>query len=112
MEYCIYPFGQLTTVEEFFRVDGADDMVMTHTRYQSLGVGLPYSPAEGILTNTPDGKFILKMDRPYKTVKLRTAVQAKPRIIHKNKVYDLCDLYGQGTLVEIKAEKRYQYWLN
>ena len=103
---------QLTTVEEFFRVDGADDMVMTHTRYQSLGVGLPYSPAEGILTNTPDGKFILKMDRPYKTVKLRTAVQAKPRIIHKNKVYDLCDLYGQGTLVEIKAEKRYQYWLN
>ena len=103
---------QLTTVEEFFRVDGADDLVMTHTRYQSLGVGLPYSPAEGILTNTPDGKFILKMDRPYKTVKLRTAVQAKPRIIHKNKVYDLCDLYGQGTLVEIKAEKRYQYWLN
>ena len=98
--------------EEFFRVDGADDLVMTHTRYQSLGVGLPYSPAEGILTNTPDGKFILKMDRPYKTVKLRTAVQAKPRIIHKNKVYDLCDLYGQGTLVEIKAEKRYQYWLN
>lgn len=60
-------------------------MVMTHTRYQSLGVGLPYSPAEGILTNTPDGKFILKMDRPYKTVKLRTAVQAKPRIIHKIK---------------------------
>ena len=98
--------------EEFFRVDGADDMVMTHTRYQSLGVGLPYSPAEGILTNTPDGKFTLKMDRPYKTVKLRTAVQAKPRIIHKNKVYDFCDLYGQGTLVEIKAEKRYQYWLN
>lgn len=52
------------------------------------------------------------MDRPYKTVKLRTAVQAKHRIIHKNKVYDLCCLYEQGTLVEIKAEKRYQYWLN
>lgn len=103
---------QLTTVEEFFRVNGADDMVMTHTRYQSLGVGLPYSPVEGRLTTTPDGKFILQMDRPYKTVKLRTAVQAMPRIIHKNKVYDLCDLYGQGTLVEIKAEKRYQYWLN
>lgn len=103
---------QLTTVEEFFRVDGADDMVMTHTRYQSLGVGLPYSPAEGTFTNTPDGKFILKMDRPYKNVKLRTAIQAKPVIIHKNKTYDLCKLYGQGTLVEIKAEKRYRYWLN
>ncbi len=103
---------ELTTVEEFFRVNGADDMVMTHTRYQSLGVGLPYSPSEGTLTNTPDGKFILKMNRPYKTIKIRTAVQAKPCILHKTKVYNLCELYGQGTLVEIKAEKHYQYWLH
>lgn len=103
---------QLTTVEEFFRVDGIDKLMMTHTRYQSLGVGLPYSPAEGTLIHTSDGKFILKMDRPYKTVTLRTAVQAKPRIVHQGKVYDLCDLYGQGTLVEIRAEKRYQYWFN
>lgn len=103
---------QLTTVEEFFRVDGVDDMIMTHTRYKSLGVGLPYAPSEGRLISTPDGKFILEMNRPYKTVKLRTTVQAKPCIIHKNKVYDLYDLYGQGTLVEIKAEKRYKYWFN
>ena len=70
--------------DPFLRVDGADDLVMTHTRYQSLGVGLPYSPAEGILTNTPDGKFILKMDRPYKTVKLRTAVQASKILSRTN----------------------------
>ena len=58
-----------------------------------------------------DGKFDLEMNRPYKYLKFRTAVQAMPKIIHKDVTYDLCPLYGQGTLVEVKVMKRYQYWL-
>ena len=103
---------QLTKVEEYFRVNDVNDMLLTHTIYQSLGVGLPYSQTDGKLTRTIDGKFNLEILRPYKVVKLRTAVQAKPSIRHNNFVYDLCDLYGQGTLVEVKVEKRYQYWFN
>ena len=38
-------------------------------------------------------------------------MQAMPKIIHRDEIYDLCALYGQGTLVEVKAVKRYQYWL-
>ena len=50
------------------------------------------------------------MNRPYKSLMFRTAVQAMPKIIHKDKTYDLCALYGQGTLVEVRVIKRYQYW--
>lgn len=103
---------QQTPVDEYFRVDGVDDMTMTHTTYESLGVGLPYDPAEGKFTSLKkDGKFDLEMNRPYKSLKFRTAVQAMPKIIHKDVTYDLCPLYGQGTLVEVKVMKRYQYWL-
>jgi len=103
---------QRTPVEEFFTVRGADDLLMTHTIYQSLGVGLPYSPSEGTYKQLPDGRFLLTMNRPFKTVKLRTAVQAMHKIIHGATVYDLCKLYGHGTLVEVKAVPRYRAWLN
>lgn len=103
---------QQTPVDEYFRVNGANDMTMTHTTYESLGVGLPYDPAEGKFTSLKkDGRFDLEMNRPYKSLKFRTAVQAMPKIIHNDVTYDLCPLYGQGTLVEVKVIKRYQYWL-
>ena len=103
---------QQTPVDEYFRVNVVDDMTMTHTTYESLGVGLPYDPSEGKFTSLKkDGKFDLEMNRPYKSLKFRTAVQAMPKIIHKDEIYDLCPLFGQGTLVEVKVIKRYQYWL-
>ena len=101
---------QKTPVEEYFTVRGAADMVMTHTIYQSLGVGLPYAPGEGSYHQLPDGRFYLEMNRPYRSVALRTAVQAMHKIIHAGTVYDLCQLYGQGTLVEVKALHRYEMW--
>ncbi len=101
---------QLTPVLEFFEVEGANDLIMTHTIYQSLGVGLPYLPSEGKFTKLPDGRFKLDMNRPFDSVKLRTAFQARHMIIHGDTEYDLCKLYGQGTLIEIKVMKRFLSW--
>ena len=103
---------QQTPVDEYFRVNGVNDMTMTHTTYESLGVGLPYDPSEGKFTSLKkDGKFDLEMNRPYRSLQFRTAVQAMPKIVHKDTTFDLCALYGQGTLVEVKVIKRYQLWL-
>ncbi|HCJ90311.1 MAG TPA: DUF1850 domain-containing protein [Acidaminococcaceae bacterium] len=103
---------QLTPCDEYFRINGPDDMVMTHTVYQSFGVGLPYDPKDGKFTALEkEGKFEMEMNRPYRSLRFRTAVQARPMIFHGTQVYDLCNLYGQGTLVEVRALKRYQYWL-
>jgi hypothetical protein len=100
-----------TPWEEFFTVNGVNDLTMTHTRFESLGWGYPYSPNDGLFRRTDDNRFELVMNRPYKQVDLRVAEQAMPCIVHYNTVYDLCALFGHGSLVQVKAEYRWQYWL-
>jgi hypothetical protein len=100
-----------TPWEEFFTVNGVNDLTMTHTRFESLGWGYPYSPNDGLFRRTDDNRFELVMNRPYKQVDLRVAEQAMPCIVHYNTVFDLCALFGHGSLVQVKAEYRWQYWL-
>ncbi|MBQ7882967.1 MAG: DUF1850 domain-containing protein [Phascolarctobacterium sp.] len=99
-----------TPWEEFFTVNGVNDLTMTHTRFESLGWGYPYSPSDGKFRQTGDNRFELVMNRPYKQVDLRVAEQAMPCIVHYNDVYDLCALFDHGTLVQVKAEYRWQFW--
>ena len=99
-----------TPWEEFFTVNGVNDLTMTHTRFESLGWGYPYSPNDGLFRRTDDNRFELIMNRPYKQVDLRVAEQAMPCIVHYNNVYDLCALFGHGSLVQVKAEYRWQFW--
>ncbi len=100
-----------TEWDEYFKVNAENDMTMTHTRFESLGWGYPYSPTDGRLRTTADGKFILEMNRPYKEVALRISEQAMQHILHGKEDYDLIAMYGQGTAIKIKAIYRYQYWL-
>lgn len=103
---------QKTPVDEFFRIEGAGRLTMTHTTYESLGVGLPYAPSEGRFTSLKEkGKFDVEMNRPYRFLQFRTASQAMPKIVYKDKIYDLYGLYGQGVLVEVRVMKRYERWL-
>ena len=99
-----------TTWEEFFRVNDVHDMTMTHTRFESLGWGYPYSASDGRFSRTEDGKFNLEMNRPYQDVVLRISEQAMQHLIHHQEDYDLVAMYGQGTAVNIKAQYRYEYW--
>ena len=99
-----------TAWDDYFRVNGVDNMTMTHTRFSSLGWGYPYAPSEGKLTRTADGRFDLEMSRPYKELALRISEQAMPHLIHGSEDYDLIKLYGQGTALKIKVQYRYDYW--
>ena len=99
-----------TAWDDYFRVNGVDNMTMTHTRFSSLGWGYPYAPSEGKLTRTADGRFDLEMNRPYKELALRISEQAMPHLIHGSEDYDLIKLYGQGTALKIKVQYRYDYW--
>ena len=103
---------ELTIWDEYFRVNGPNDMVMTHTEFSSFGWGFPYLESDGKFSVTKDGRFRLEMNRNYKTVPLRISEQAMQKIIHGKASYDLVALYGQGRAVTIFALKRYNYWLN
>ena len=70
-----------TPWEEFFTVNGVNDLTMTHTRFESLGWGYPYSPSDGTFSQTGDGKFQLVMNRPYKQVDLRSG-KSPPDQVH------------------------------
>lgn len=100
-----------TEWDEFFRVNGAEDMTMTHTQFESLGWGYPYSPSDGKFTKTADGKFNLEMNRPYKEVAIRISEQAMQHIQHGSEDYNLIPMFGQGRAIKIMAMYRYQYWL-
>jgi hypothetical protein len=103
---------QLTPCDEYFRINGPHDMTMTHTIYESFGVGLPYDASEGeFISLKEQGKFEMIMNRPYQSVTFRTAVQAMPNITYHGQTYDLCSLYGQGTKVEVTVMKRYEFWM-
>ncbi len=103
---------QQTPCDEYFRINGPHDMTMTHTIYQSFGVGLPYDGSEGqFISLKKDGKFEMILNRPYASVNFRTAVQAMPKIRMQNHTYDLCELYGQGTRVMVTVMRRYELWL-
>jgi hypothetical protein len=99
-----------TEWDDYFRVNAVNNLTMTHTRFESLGWGYPYSPNEGKLVRTADGKFDLEMNRPYKELALRISEQAMQHIVHGRDDYDLIKLYGQGTAVKIKLQYRYAYW--
>ena len=100
-----------TAWDEYFTVNGCNDMTMTHTKFQSLGWGFPYSASDGKFSQTADGRFQLILNRPYKEVALRISEQAMQHIVHRNQKYNLIELFGQGTAVTVKSMYRYQYWM-
>lgn len=101
---------QKTPVQEYFIVRGENDLLLEKTIYQSMGVGLPFMASEGKLKTTGDGHFVLEMHREYKTLKLRTGLEACPKIYFGGNVLPIYNLYEPGTLVEIKVVKRYETW--
>lgn len=101
-----------TPCEEYFVIRGANDMVMTYTRYEDFGVGLPFWASEGKFTTTADGHFIMEMNRPFHSVAFRTAKQAKASLYYAGNEIPMYKLYKSGSLVEISVAKRYNYWFN
>jgi len=101
---------QRTPCDEYFTIKGVNDMVMTHTIYQSYGVGLPCYPDDGKFTLTKDGHFILEMNRPFKNVVLRTHEIPQQRLFIHGQELPIYKLYPSGTLVTVEVTKRYQVW--
>ena len=101
---------QKTPVQEYFLVRGKNDLLLEKTIYQSMGVGLPFMASEGKLKTTGDGHFLLEMHREYQTLKLRTGLEACPKIYFGGNILPIYNLYEPGTLVEIKVVKRYETW--
>ena len=101
-----------TPCEEYFVIHGENDMLMTYTKYEDFGVGLPFWASEGKFTTTDDGHFIMEENRPFHSVPFRTAKEAKASLYYAGEEIPLYKLYKSGSLVEVSVVKRYNNWLN
>lgn len=101
---------QQTICEEYFKINGPRNMVMTYTKFQSYGVGLPCYVDDGKFTQTEDGHFILEMNRPYKDIQFRTQNIPQPRLFISGEELPIYKIYKSGSLVVVSVDKRYKSW--
>ena len=109
----------LTPVEEYFSIDENDLLILQKTVYESFGVGLPYEQIEDSDFEIIDDKFILYIERSFKSIHMIISVIPDHTLTIDGEVIDLSKVFGNGTqLLEIYSEKKmifrlgnYQYVL-
>ena len=101
---------QQTLCEEYFKIKGPRNMVLTYTRFQSYGVGLPCYVDDGQFTQTEDGHFILAIHRQFKDIQFRTQDIPQPKLFIDGKELPIYQLYKSGSLVVVSVDKRYKSW--
>lgn len=81
------------------------DLVLTSTRFESLGVGLPFSPGEGQFENI-DGQFhITGLNRRFPQLTIRTMPVAEQALIVKGRTYRFDDYFAPGAMLKLKVRK-------
>lgn len=94
---------QKTPVWENFTLGEEDRLVLVSTFYESLGVGLPFLPGEGELTND-HGRFVLTgLNRTFPEIALRVSPVAKQTLVYRGRQIDLNGLFPPDSLVRLRA---------
>ena len=101
-----------TPWEDNFLIQGQDDLLLTTSKFESLGWGYPYSEEDGKFSIDKENNFLMTMNRKFVKINTCVAIQAMPKIIFGNNVLDLCHEFGDGAMVEIAVRPRYKHYLN
>ncbi len=97
-----------TPVWENFIVTGVDELTLTSTEYRSYGVGMPSLPSEGVFTQLGDGFMLTNLNRSFTQIPVRVGPEAKLSLIHQQQEYPLYQWFEPGTLVTLRVD--YDYW--
>ena len=102
---------QKTPVEEFFVVnDNCDGFVLKSTRYQSFGVGLPFLESDGNFRREGDYFIMDDLNRPIKSLDLRTGVGTELSITIKGQTLPLYEIVPLGSLIRISIIRRIELY--
>lgn len=94
-----------TPVWENFVPGLEDRLLLKSTEFQSLGVGMPFLPEEGRLTND-NGKFILTgIDREFKEINLCLTPVARQSLLFGEKRFVLNNYFSPGDSIRIRLER-------
>ena len=99
---------QKTPVEEFFRVDAdTREIILTSTRYQSFGVGLPFLMSDGSFSRDGDFLVMSDMNRRMPELDLRPGVSTQLPL-YVGEEFPLYELVPLGSLVRVHVGKFYE----
>lgn len=90
-----------TPVWENFLAGPGERLVLDSVIFDSLGVGLPFLPGEGKLTND-QGRFILTgMNRVYPEINLGVTPVAGQALVYRDKRYELNSRFAAGSSIRL-----------
>ena len=99
----------LTPVYEVYQVDSHNNMVLTETRFFSLGVGMPFTSEEGVFSNK-EGEFcITGLNRKITNIPLRVSPIPDHTVIIDGKPYSLVSFGQPGGLINISTRKKWVF---
>lgn len=98
----------LSDVDEEYRIEPDGTLRLLATRFDTLGVGIPYDAENGF--TLLDGRFELKMDRCYRSLPIRMSPMPGHVILIGGRTYPLADWFVPGDLVVISANHLPRLW--
>ncbi len=97
----------LTPVYEVYQIDSDNNMVLTETRFFSLGVGMPFTSEEGVFSNKEGEFFITGLSRKFQRIPLRVSPIPDHTVIIDEKPYSLVSFGQPGGLINITTRKKW-----
>lgn len=94
-----------TPVEENFTVQPGGRMVLTSTSFDTLGVGIPFSPREGVLVNRENRFILTGINREFEAINLKAIPLARQSITFDGKRYAFNDYFARGATIRLKADR-------
>lgn len=92
-----------TPVWDNFSVGQGDRLVLASTRFESLGVGIPFLPGEGNLV-FENGKIVLSgLDRSFNELSLLLTPVAEQALLLRDKKYCFNDYFEPGDSIRIRV---------
>ena len=91
----------LSDVDEEYSIEPDGSLRLTATRFDTLGVGIPYDAEGGF---SKDGnRFVLRMDRRYRSLPVRVSPIPGHVIVTGGRIFPLSEWVGPGELAVLEA---------
>lgn len=82
----------LTPVDEYFIITNDNALILQKTVYESFGVGLPYEQINDAAFEIVDGKFILYLEREFKSIHMIISPIPKHSITVNGETFEFNDM--------------------
>ncbi|NLJ46791.1 MAG: DUF1850 domain-containing protein [Treponema sp.] len=93
----------LSDVDEDYTIEKDGSLRLTATRFDTLGVGIPYDAEGGF--SQEGNRFVLRMDRTYRSLPVRVSPLPGHAILTGDREYPLSRWFAPGDLAILEVRR-------